>query len=247
MPATEKTHASSELHHVPTTSSLSDSYSLHGSVSSGHSEFQFENVHDVGHSESLFTGSISHSNSEIQCNKDFSESVLDSDDSDCDAIEMDQEKNIQNEEENMNNFINNHDTFHLEDLLKELQDDFLPTCNNENENDDLDDDLGSNEFESTDPDEVTDGEEPIYPGHFLSLKTSVLMIWMYIITCSLTASQVSGLLQLINLLLMVSHPALKSYYKFKQVFKFIQSPIVKHYYCSFCFAPVCDDDPDRAL
>ena len=39
-----------------------------------------------------------------------------------------------------------------------------------------------------------DGDKPIQPGHWLSLKSGVLLIWLYAIVHSLSASEISDLL-----------------------------------------------------
>lgn len=84
-------------------------------------------------------------------------------------------------------------------------------------------------------------ESPVYPGHYMSLKDSVLLIWLFITTHSLTAQQSSDLLALINLHLLVQNPVLKSLYRFKQFFD-ISSPLQRHYYCTFCMNGVNKDD-----
>ena len=85
------------------------------------------------------------------------------------------------------------------------------------------------------------GNDPICPGHPLSLQTSVLLIWLYIVHCSLTADQVSGLLSLLNLHFLVAHPGLRSLYSFKHILDQMQSPFVKHFYCSTCFSLVMEN------
>lgn len=82
--------------------------------------------------------------------------------------------------------------------------------------------------------------ESITPGHWLPLKISVLLIWMYAINYGISGTQMTDLLQLINLHLAVAHPALSSLYKFKNYFSKLAFPagLQKHYYCSFCFAAV---------
>ena len=119
-------------------------------------------------------------------------------------------------------------------LLRDLQED-----NGLNVDDDLCDGVDDYDLEEDDS-ESHHGDSPIYPGHTMSLQTSVLLIWIYIVHCSLTMDQISGLLSLLNLHFMVAHPALRSVYSFKRVFNEMQRPYVKHHYCNFCMASVND-------
>ena len=74
----------------------------------------------------------------------------------------------------------------------------------------------------------------IYPGHYLAVHMSVLMIWMYVINHCKTGEELSNLLTLIGFHCITPHPALKSVYMFKKYFANAKSPLVKHYYCSYC-------------
>ena len=58
--------------------------------------------------------------------------------------------------------------------------------------------------------------QPVGPGHTLTLKSSILVIWMHTIAHCLTSSQLGDLLTLINLHLMVSHPVFNSVHRFKK-------------------------------
>ena len=62
-----------------------------------------------------------------------------------------------------------------------------------------------------------DGDKPIQPGHWLSLKSAVLLIGLYAIVHSLTASEISDLLTLINLFLIQGNQVFKGLYLFKRL------------------------------
>lgn len=110
----------------------------------------------------------------------------------------------------------------------------LLSLKEENESDD------ENDFES---DSVL--EQPVAPGHNLTLKTSILLIWMYAIAHCLTSAQLGDLLTLINLHLIIAHPAYKSLHRFKSLLSKNMPPenLQKHFYCSFCMNPVSENDP----
>ena len=48
--------------------------------------------------------------------------------------------------------------------------------------------------------------DPVAPGHWLTLRTSVLLIWMYTIAHSITSAELADLLTLINLHLIMANP-----------------------------------------
>lgn len=124
----------------------------------------------------------------------------------------------------------------LEDLISRLKD--------ENEQwgaSNIDDEFNDFEEEEFADDATIDGEEFVQPGHTMTTSTSVLLIWMYIITHSLTSAQASDLLALINLHLLFSNPALKSLHHLKKFFIQLKTPMVKHYFCSYCFTFVQQD------
>ena len=80
-------------------------------------------------------------------------------------------------------------------------------------------------------------EEPVQPGHSLSTKVAVLLIWMYAIMHSLTSEQLTDLLTMINLLLMHNNPAFQSLYRFKNFFSNMKLPAEKN-----CMASITDDE-----
>lgn len=68
----------------------------------------------------------------------------------------------------------------------------------------------------------------------MTVKMSVLLIWMYVINHCSTVAQLADTLTLIRFHCLVPHPALKSVYMFKKYFANMKSPLRKHFYCSSC-------------
>ena len=82
----------------------------------------------------------------------------------------------------------------------------------ENENDvECDDDKDTGNDDSGD-------DQPIYPGHFLTTRTSVLLIWLVGMTYSFTSEQFSAVLTLLSLHMINCYPAMQSFYRFKRFF-----------------------------
>lgn len=142
------------------------------------------------------------------------------------------------EDSSAGDFIDELEVEHDESLLDRLLDDIrkknnLPTFGEENESED------ENDFEG---ESVLD--QPVAPGHCLTLQTSILLIWMYSIAHCLTSSQLNDLLTLINLHLIIAHPAYKSLHRFKRLLCKNLPPenLKKHFYCSYCMNPVAETD-----
>jgi hypothetical protein len=97
------------------------------------------------------------------------------------------------------------------------------------------------EFETSEEDPFVDindgkesGEEPIYYGHSMPVRISMLLILLYCVTHGVSGSQLDDLLTLIGVHCLEAHPGLKSLFHFKKYFANIKSPLVKHYYCTHC-------------
>lgn len=106
----------------------------------------------------------------------------------------------------------------------------------------LDDDNGSDEQDSDHKIfSENDKSSKIYHGHTMSIYTSMILILLYSVSHNISAAQLNDLLTLISLHCLHPHPGLRSIYMFKQFFVDLQSPIVKHYYCSSCFRNVNED------
>ena len=78
--------------------------------------------------------------------------------------------------------------------------------------------------------------KPIYPGHWLTVHCALVLVLTYSVAHAITGSQLSDLLTLVSYFMLESHPAFKSIHMFKKYFADIESPLVKHYYCSKCFS-----------
>ena len=143
-----------------------------------------------------------------------------------------------NLENDLIDFIKNREDIEIEGLLNfqmEQTDDDNPNDSTDDESDEEKDD-NNEDFQ----------DSPIYPGHFLTVKTSVLLIWLFSITHSLTSNQMTDLLHLISLHMISSYTSMKSLYRFKQFFKNLKSPFVKHFYCTFCNKPVIENQENCA-
>ena len=109
---------------------------------------------------------------------------------------------------------------------------------------DFDPGIGNENADLEDPEHVEENmfkDEPIYSGHTLTVKVSMLLIWLFATKYNLTASQFSDLLTLINMHMMLCHPAFKSLHRFKRYFSKLDSPVIKHFYCSICLTVVSKD------
>ena len=125
------------------------------------------------------------------------------------------------DEGNFGNYDDKHDKDWLNDMFPDCDEEF--------------------QCETMDTEEIpTNGSEEdlIYPGHYMPIKISVLLIWLYATTFSITTNQLSFLLWLLNLHFMPAHPGLSSVHRFKKLIAMGKSPLVKHFYCSYCLSPV---------
>lgn len=108
----------------------------------------------------------------------------------------------------------------------------------ENEQSDEEDDKESS-LDQDDCDHADD--EKIYPGHCLPLKISVLIIWLFAVTHSISVTQFANLLGLLNLHFLVPNINFKSFYRFKKYFGDLGDLVKRHYYCNFCLAEIDSD------
>lgn len=130
-------------------------------------------------------------------------------------------------------FIKEQDESSLEDLIRLLEAEQKWNL----DGDDVENGDDEEEEEEEDNSNI-DEDMPIADGHFLTVKTSVLLIWLLAMTHSFTSQMLADTLTVINLHLLVGYPALKSVYRFKRYFGYLKSTFVKHYYCSFCSAEI---------
>ena len=88
-------------------------------------------------------------------------------------------------------------------------------------------------------------DQPIYPGHTLTVQTSMVLILLFTLCHGISGTQLADLLTLISIHCLHPHPGIKSVYKFKQFFSMfsdVKSPVRKHFYCMSCMSPVNETD-----
>ena len=88
----------------------------------------------------------------------------------------------------------------------------------------------------------SDSDSPIYPGHSLTVQTSMILILLFSLCHGISGSELTNLLTLISLHCLHPHPGIRSAYMFKKFFADLKSPVTKHYYCSNCMLGVCETD-----
>ncbi|XP_056001339.1 uncharacterized protein LOC125654602 isoform X1 [Ostrea edulis] len=145
------------------------------------------------------------------------------------------------EESSFMDFIKEQDETFLDDLIRLLEAEQKWNI----ASDDAEDiNLGNEDEEDEEEEDKSniDDDMPIEDGHFLTVKTSVLLIWLLAMTHSFTAQMLADTLTVINLHLLVGYPALKSVYRFKRYFGYLKSAFIKHHYCSFCLAEIEADE-----
>lgn len=129
---------------------------------------------------------------------------------------------------NLDSSFNNPDSVCIETLLSEILFNHAPDEDDidaENEFHESSENLEEEEEEEEDHASKNDknnaeksGDAPIYHGHSMPVKVSVLLILLYCITHWNSGSQLQDLLTLIGLHCMEVHPGLKSLFHFKQYF-----------------------------
>lgn len=77
-------------------------------------------------------------------------------------------------------------------------------------------------------------DNPIYPNARITNAVSMLLIMTFALNHKLSGAAIRDLLSLIDIHCLVPNPLLKSFFKFKQYFQSLKSPLKKHYFCSKC-------------
>lgn len=95
---------------------------------------------------------------------------------------------------------------------------------------------------ASDSEEIFPKDTPIYPGHFMSVHHSMVLILLYAICHTISGAQLADTLTLVSLHCLHSHPGLKSIYTFKKYFADMHSPLVKHYFCTQCMTSLKEND-----
>ena len=223
------------LYHSPASSNFSENSEGKGHTENDHSVVGTDNgilYHDLN-----MEGNDADEN--IQTENDVSDNLAVQDGNENTDIHQ---NNIENDREGLHtafgeneliDFIKRKENNIVDDLLKDTE-------QNTNWNIDADedilelDDIDQNMLE----DDIQAADRPIQPGHPLTLKTSVLLIWLFAITHSISLAELGDLLSLINLHLIMSSPAYQSVYRFKNFFSNVKLPTKKHFFCCFCGSPV---------
>lgn len=207
-------------HHVDT----SDVY-----MDDVHQEERFDHMDPVNIFEDEKT------NGTLRENEERNGALKENDEGNCAEYQTDglRESSLECSQENdLIHFIKHQESTLLDTLFGEL--DF-------NQYNDLrkEDDIEEEEEVTSDTEKREDAyDTPVQPGHWLTLRTSVLLIWIFAMTHSLTSSQLCDLLTLINLHLLPSNPAFESLYRFKTFFSNLEMPAKKHFYCANCYTAV---------
>lgn len=130
-------------------------------------------------------------------------------------------------------FIRPQDDRHEDSDDEEFHD--FPEENDFVDNQDVDSD---DEFDDDDQknNEHNDYDDPWHEGASFSVGESLMAISMFSLKYKLTSACLSAMLKLI--LLFISEPNLfkSTLYLFRKSFSGIDTPIVRHFYCSSCFA-----------
>ena len=97
--------------------------------------------------------------------------------------------------------------------------------------------------DDTEPNHSTiESDQPIYPGHSLTVQTSMILILLFTLCHNISGTQLTDLLTLISIHCLHPHPGIKSVHMFKKFFADIKSPIRKHFYCTACISGVNEND-----
>lgn len=91
--------------------------------------------------------------------------------------------------------------------------------------------------ESDDDDVFEDAaNNPIYPGAPISVAESILAIFTVALRFNVPGVLLSSILSLIELHCVKPNNCVKTLYKLKKFFSNINTPLIRHYYCSICFS-----------
>lgn len=113
----------------------------------------------------------------------------------------------------------------------------------DNENDNNEDSINGDLSDENDDNEGDNNNEPeheppLYPSARLTLSESMVAILIFYLRHSLSGVALVDLLELIELHCLVPNVCKSSLYLFKQHFEHIETPLVRHFYCSNCFRPL---------
>ena len=88
------------------------------------------------------------------------------------------------------------------------------------------------------PDTASIDSTPLYPAAKVTLGTAVLLLGLFSIKFNFSAEAMGNLLPLLSLIVPAGHVLPTTVNKFKQYFHSLSTPMILHYYCSFCLTYV---------
>lgn len=142
-----------------------------------------------------------------------------------------------NEDENLSNTDNIIDGDGNEPNLGEINIDDDNSEDEENNFDEIDIENANREYE----DNNDENNRALYPGARIRLGESMIAILTFFLRHSLTGIGLIHLLELIEVHCITPNLCYKSLYSFKKYFANIETPLIRHFYCSNCFCPLGDE------
>lgn len=79
-------------------------------------------------------------------------------------------------------------------------------------------------------------QQPLYLGASITIGAVMVLLSLYVVKFNLPADAISRLLTILNLILPSGHVLPTTLNRFKLYFTKLKSPLILHYYCSFCLA-----------
>ena len=92
-----------------------------------------------------------------------------------------------------------------------------------------------------------DDKAPLYPSAKITIGSTIVLLVLFTIKYNLAADAIGHLLSLLSLILPSRHILPTSLNNFKNYFRNIRSPLVFHYYCSFCLTYVSRNKPTETV
>lgn len=92
-----------------------------------------------------------------------------------------------------------------------------------------------------------DDKAPLYPSAKITIGSTIVLLVLFTIKYNLAADAIGHLLSLLSLILPSGHILPTSLNNFKNYFRNIRSPLVFHYYCSFCLTYVSRNKPTETV
>ncbi|KAK3107448.1 hypothetical protein FSP39_014874 [Pinctada imbricata] len=112
-------------------------------------------------------------------------------------------------------------------------------------------DIESNMFDDGDQvddpysDDIWIDSKPLYPGCEITVGAFMLLLATFVTKHNIIGDGIQQLLNIIGLVLPTEHRLCKSLYYFKEYFKNLRNPLIKHYYCKFCLKYINEENTER--